>query len=92
MSITIDISEKTEKKIRRRAEKMGQSVDEVVGALVEGVWDEQFPEDEGNEPDGGRLTMNDLTGLFSSKTPVDTSQRASEILRAELGRSSLGQD
>ncbi len=92
MSITIEISAKTEKKIRRRAEKMGQSVDEVVGALVEGVWDEHFPEDESSETGGSRLTMNDLTALFSSKTPVDTSQRASEILRAELGRSSLGQD
>ena len=39
MSITITVSEKMKAKIERRAERTGQSVDKVLGDLVEEVWD-----------------------------------------------------
>ena len=92
MSITIEISESTERKIRDRAEKIGQTVDKVVGDLVEEVWDDHFPGEVASETSDKKLTINDLTGIFSSKSPVDTSTRASEIMRTELGLSSIGQE
>ena len=92
MSITIEISESTERKIRDRAEKIGQPVDKIVGDLVEEVWDDHFPDGVGNEARDQKLTIDDLTGMFSSRTQVDTSRHVSEILRGELGLSSLGRE
>ncbi|MBX3287895.1 MAG: hypothetical protein KF855_00995 [Acidobacteria bacterium] len=95
MSITITVSEKTEKKIRKHVEQTGQDIDTVVdnlGNLVDEVWDEHFPSENGAKKEEKKLTLEDLTGMFSSEKPVDTSSRASEILRAEMGLSSLGRD
>ncbi len=69
MSITISISEKTEKKIRRQAAKSGQDVNKVVGNLVEEVWDERFPESGSNgnieAKDGNEEFVNPFTPFIA---------------------------
>jgi hypothetical protein len=80
MSITITISEKTEKKIRKQAERSGQDVETIVSGLVEDVWDERFPEN-GSERNGenGSHALFRMAGMFSSGK-TDTAERMHEIL------------
>lgn len=89
MSITISISEKTEERIRRRAARIGQDVDKVVGRLVEEIWDERFPEVEANaglkSKNNEETYVNPFTpfiGMFSSGK-TDTSERMHEILYSD---------
>lgn len=83
MDITISVSEKTEQKIRRRAEKTGQNMDKVVSDLVEEVWDDHFPEN-GNRPEEEEYKnpFEPFLGMFSSGK-TDTSERMHEILYSE---------
>lgn len=92
MNITIEVSEKTEGRIRRRAEKMGVPVNKVVSDAVEEFWNDNFSGEIGVETLEKKLTINDLTGLFSSEEKVDTSMKASEIMRSEMGLSRVGLD
>jgi len=80
MSITITISEKTERKIRKQAEKSGQDVEKIVSGLVEEVWGERFPEN-GVEQNGENRShaLFRMAGMFSSGK-TDTSERMDEIL------------
>lgn len=83
MTIKIKVSEKTEQKIRVQAAKTGQEVDEVVGNLVEEVWDEHFPEN-APDPENGKYKnpFEPFIGMFSSGK-TDTSERMHEILYDE---------
>jgi hypothetical protein len=83
MSITITVSEKTEAKIKRRAERTGQSVDKVLGDLVEEVWDERFPENGNNSTSASKPhPLFRMAGMFNSGV-TDTSERMHEILYSE---------
>ncbi len=83
MSITITVSEKMKAKIERRAERTGQSVDKVLGDLVEEVWDERFPEN-GIDPsiDSSTHKLFRMAGMFNSEA-TDTSERVHELLYSE---------
>lgn len=83
MSIKIKVSEKTEQKIRLQAAKTGQDVDEVVGNLVEEVWDEHFPENETNDEKEFENPFKPFIGMFSSGR-TDTSSRYKEILLKDV--------
>lgn len=84
MSITISISEKTEKRIRQQAAKTGQNVDTVVGNLLEEIWDERFPE-ESPEMDASKFEnpFDQFIGMFASGK-TDTSIRAKKILLEDV--------
>ncbi len=82
----VNISKKTEKRILEIARQKGQESADVAGALLEGAV-ERIPA----AGQGRRKTLADLTGIFYGG-PGDTAERAPEILRAELGESSLGRD
>lgn len=80
MDITITVSGKTERKIRKQAERSGQDVEKIVASLVEEAWDEHFPEN-GSDPvavDKPHALFR-MAGMFSSGR-TDTSERMSEIL------------
>lgn len=84
MSITITVSEKTEKKIRLHAEETGQDFDTVVdnlGSLVDEVWDEHFPDKKETLPNQPHSIFR-LAGKYSSKH-TDTSSRMHEILYSD---------
>ena len=83
MSITISVSERMEQKIRRRAAKVGRNANELVGRLVEEVWDERFPD---NESDGGgKKFENPFTPFIAmgASGKTDTSERMREILNSD---------
>lgn len=80
------ISKSAQSKIRQMAKEKGRSVEAMAAELL----NEKITEIELEKP--RRKTLEDLTGMFSSEKPVDTSSRASEILQAEMGLSSLGRD
>jgi hypothetical protein len=83
MSITITVSERTEAKIRRRAERIGVDAEKIVSDLVEEAWDEQFPEKGDNlEKKEHRNPFEPFIGMFSSGK-TDTSERMHEILYSE---------
>lgn len=82
MSITITVSEETEKKIRKRAEKTGEAIDKVVSDLVEEVWDEHFPENGNDSSSKKPHSLFQMAGMFSSNV-TDTSERMQEILYSE---------
>jgi hypothetical protein len=81
MSITITVSEKTEKKIRQHVAETGQDIDEVVGSLVDEVWDEHFPKG-GSTREQKPHSLFRLAGKYSSSR-TDTSERMSEVLYSE---------
>ncbi len=84
MSITIKVSEKTEQKIRKRAAKIGREVDEVVGALVEEVWDDHFPQTGSNtETEEFKNPFEPFLGKFASGK-TDTSSRYKDILLEDI--------
>jgi hypothetical protein len=82
----VNISKKTEQRILEIAKQNGQEGADVAGALLEGAV-ERIP----SSVHGRRKTLADLTGIFYGG-PGDTAAKATEILRAELGESSLGRD
>lgn len=82
----VNVSEKTENRIRQLAEGIGRDPADLAGSLL----DEAVRELATTETTG-RKTLSDLTGMFYGG-PGDTAERASEILRAEMGLSSLGRD
>ena len=82
----VNVSKTTEQRIREIAKSKGQQSADLAGALLEGAVEQLSL----NEPPR-RKTLADLTGIFYGG-PGDTAERASEILRSELGESSLGRD
>jgi hypothetical protein len=80
MSITITVSEQTERKIRQQAKKAGRDVDKIVGDLIEEVWDDHFPENEKSGEDKAESPLAPFIGMFASGF-TDTAERHSEILR-----------
>ena len=87
MDITITISEKAEQKIRRQAAKNGKNVNEFVGAFVEEVLEEKFPEtvEKKSEDEEYENPFTPFIGMFSSGK-TDTSTRYKEILREEIDK------
>lgn len=81
MSITITVSEKTESKLRELAQQSGKDLAEVAVDIIE--------RNIGSKHSKGRKNLSDMAGMFSSGVR-DTAKNASEILRAELGKSSRG--
>lgn len=82
----VNVSKTTEQRIREMAKRNGQNSADLAGALLDRAV-ERIPASEPTK----RKTLADLTGIFYGG-PGDTAERASEILRAELGESSLGRD
>jgi hypothetical protein len=82
----VNVSEKTENRIRELADKTGQDAADFAGSLLD-----EAVQDRAVTSQKGRKSLSDLTGMFYGG-PGDTSERASEILRAEMGLSSLGGD
>lgn len=82
MEITITISKETEKKIRSRSEKVGKKMENLVGELVEEVWDDHFPENGEHSVEHKPHSLFRLAGKYSSGT-TDTSERMSEILYSQ---------
>ncbi len=80
MEITITISKETEKKIRSRSEKVGKKMENLVGELVEEVWDDHFPENGDNaKKEEFKNPFEPFIGMGSSGK-TDTSERYKEIL------------
>lgn len=82
--MNVHVSEKTENHIRELAESRGQDAADLAGSLL----DEAVHVMNSTASDK-RKTLSDLKGMFYGG-PGDTAERASEILRAELGLSSQG--
>jgi hypothetical protein len=80
--MNVNISEKTEIRLRRIAKQRGQSMEDVAREIIE----ENI---EREEPSEGKLSLSDLAGMFNGGDP-STAERAPEILRAELGENSRG--
>lgn len=82
----VNVSKAVETRIREIAKRSGQDIADLAGSLLE---------DAVNRVPAKRSakgkTLSDLTGMFYGG-PGDTAERASEILRAEMGLSSLGRD
>lgn len=83
--MNVNISETTEVKIKEIASLRGEDVADVAGLLL----DEKVGE-LGSAPPK-RKKLSDMAGMFYGG-PGDTAERHSEILRAEMGLSSLGRD
>lgn len=81
MSITINVSKKTEQKIRKRAMTTGQHADKIVSDLVEEVWDDHFPENGATSPSKPH-SLFEMSGMYRSGVS-DTSERMQEILESE---------
>lgn len=82
--MNVHVSEKTENRIRELAESRGQDAADLAGSLL----DEAVHEMVSTAPDKHKA-LSDLTGIFYGG-PGDTAERASEILRAEMGLPSQG--
>lgn len=82
----INVSALTETRIRELAESSGQDAADLAGSLLD-----EAVQNRVRTSSKGRKSLSDLTGMFYGG-PDDTSERASEILRAEMGLSSLGRD
>lgn len=92
MDITITISDIAVENIQEKAK--GRSVDDFVEEFIE----ENFANGSAADNLSGiekkpsrKRNLSDLAGMFSGG-PGDTAERAPEILRAEMGISSLGRD
>lgn len=83
--MNVNISEVTEIRIREIALSRGEDVADVAGSLLAEKVGEITPISK------KRKKLSDMAGMFYGG-PGDTAERASEILRAEMGRSSLGRD
>lgn len=82
----VNISKAAEARIREIAVSSGQDIADLAGSLLEDAVN-RIP----TSGSGRKKTLSDLTGMFYGG-PGDTAERASEILRAEMGLSSLGRD
>lgn len=83
--MNVKVSETTEIRIKEIAAQRGADVASVAGVLL----DEKIGELGVVAP--RQKTLADMAGIFYGG-PGDTAERASEILRAEMGLSSLGRD
>ena len=83
--MNVNVSETTEIRIKEIASQQGEDVANVAGLLL----DEKIGEL--GLAASKKKGLADMTDMFYGG-PGDTSERASEILRAELGLSSLGRD
>jgi len=83
--MNVNISEVTEIRIRELALSRGEDVADVAGSLLDEKISELAPRTK------KRKKLSDMAGMFYGG-PGDTAERASEILRAEMGLSSLGRD
>lgn len=83
--MNINLSEKTESKLREIARQQGKDAADVAGAMIE--------EGIAREPHraNGRRKLSEMAGMFYGGDE-DTAENASEIMRAELGESSLGRN
>ncbi len=86
ITVTITIPESIAESIEQQ--ENGKSVDKVIQELVE----EKYASPTKISETESKLTIADLSGMFSSKEIVDSAARHSEILNAEMGRSSLGRE
>ena len=77
MSITISISKKAEKTIRRKAEEGGKNVE----TFVEDFLEESFSAENGEKQER-QHNLLEFAGMFSSGK-TDTSERMHEILYSE---------
>lgn len=82
----VNVSKAVESRIREIAKSSGQDIADLAGSLLEDAVN-RVPTSRSVK----RKTLSDLTGMFYGG-PGDTAERASEILRAEMGLSSLGRD
>jgi hypothetical protein len=85
MSITITVSERTESRLREIARRRGQDIAEVAGVIVE----KNINSEDLSLPRGKKLS--DMAGMFYGGDE-HTAENASEILRAELGENSRGEE
>ena len=83
--MNVNVSETTESRIREIASHRGEDVADVAGLLLDEKVSELAP------PSPKRKKLSDMAGMFYGG-PGDTAERHSEILRAEMGLSSLGRD
>ncbi|MEQ1605117.1 MAG: hypothetical protein ABL999_09625 [Pyrinomonadaceae bacterium] len=83
--MNVNVSEVTEIRIREIARSRGEDVADVAGSLLAEKVSELTPSAKKQKK------LCDMSGMFYGG-PGDTAERASEILRAEMGLSSLGRD
>lgn len=83
--MNINISESTETRIKEIALSRGEDVADVAGSLLAEKVGEL------TSINKKRKKLADMAGMFYGG-PGDTAERASEILRAGMGLSSLGRD
>lgn len=82
--MNVHVSEKTKNRIQELAESRGQDAADLAGSLLDEAMQEMI-----STVSDKRKTLSDLKGMFYGG-PGDTAERASEILRAEMGLSSQG--
>ena len=81
--MNVNLSEKIETRLREIALQRGEDVSDLAGAMIEkGLEHESYK-------GKGRRKLSDMAGMFYGGHE-DTAERASEIMRAELGENSLG--
>ena len=83
--MNINLSEKTESKLREIARQQGKDVADLAGVMIE--------EGLAREPNrsNGRRKLSEMAGMFYGGDE-DTAERASDTMRAELGENSLGRN
>lgn len=81
----VNVSEKAEIKLREIALQRGQDVADLAGVIIE-----KGLESEEHRPKG-RRKLSDMAGMFYGGDE-NTAERASEILRAEMGENSRGRN
>ena len=80
MSITITLTEKAERLIRKRANEQDMGLSEVASGLLEEKLREEFPDYEDADTSDSPHPLLELAGMFASGK-TDTAERHSEILR-----------
>ncbi|MGD9562905.1 MAG: hypothetical protein AB7F88_11755 [Pyrinomonadaceae bacterium] len=83
--MNINLSEKTESKLREIARQQGKDAADLAGVMIE--------EGIAREPQrtNGRRKLSDMAGMFYGGDE-DTAEMASEIMRADMGENSLGRN
>lgn len=83
--MNVNLSEKTETRLREIALQRGEDAADIAGVMIEEGLERE------SSKSHGRKKLSDMAGMFYGGDE-NTAERASEIIRAELGENSLGRN